>query len=209
MANVRLLKPSEVDISNGLCGSDFGDSDMETIARNIVILSKKSNDQWTPFSFEQYALGCTHKVSTAEYNILLQMFKSGYLEHSNGVFSITNAFLNVLYPFKDTPERRAKEEKIKADYHAEWEKLQIARAGFLKYLKRYSSNITYKRLEKNAKKFGFEVEMIQREDCVDIRFHEPHHISLISRQGTLDEAVKEAVNHLLGLPSKPFVQCSS
>ncbi len=63
--------PKNIRTNHGFMGSVFGNSECETILRNIVMLQKNIDpENWTPFSWEDYKAFCTHNVTESERGVL-------------------------------------------------------------------------------------------------------------------------------------------
>jgi hypothetical protein len=54
MKLIDTVKPSDINISNDLMGSNFNKYEKEIIAKNIIIISKKNKNKWFEFSFKEY-----------------------------------------------------------------------------------------------------------------------------------------------------------
>lgn len=66
-----MARPIEISTNHDFMNSVFQNSECETILRNIIMLQKKrSNDDWTPFSWDDYKAFCTHKVTDSEKGVL-------------------------------------------------------------------------------------------------------------------------------------------
>ncbi len=57
------IRPSNFNIRRGLMGSRLHKSEKETVACNIIIISRENGDGWFEFSFEEYIRRCNSKVS--------------------------------------------------------------------------------------------------------------------------------------------------
>lgn len=91
-------------------GSEFQNSESETILRNIILLQKNKNpDEWRPFTWEEYEGFCTHEVSNLERQILNAMVNGGrpvgntkavlspgYLTLENGRYSVTDKMIEMI-----------------------------------------------------------------------------------------------------------------
>ncbi len=75
-------KPSQIDTKNHFFNSVWEHCETETVARNIVLISEWNDDEWKPFTWEQYKDMCKHKVSNGEYGELTSMAKTGHLDHN-------------------------------------------------------------------------------------------------------------------------------
>lgn len=95
-------------------GSDFQNSETETIAENLVFIQNKMNpEKWTPFSFEDYKRFCKHDVSSAELGVLEALVKGGkpvwntttlldpgyLIKDKEGKYNVTEKFLRVISKF--------------------------------------------------------------------------------------------------------------
>jgi hypothetical protein len=99
MLNRINVKPSEIKISSGLCGSQLGKSEKETIACNIIVINKKNGDEWRPFSWDDYCAGCSHEVTDSEKAVLDQFVKDGLLALEDDKYSVNDAFVAALWKF--------------------------------------------------------------------------------------------------------------
>lgn len=106
------VRPQDIQTTNshGFMGSEFCNSECETVARNIVMLMQKTNpDSWTSFSWNDYKKFCTHKVTDAEHSVLNAMVRGGrpvwntsvnlapgYLKKSNNRYEVTQQFIDAL-----------------------------------------------------------------------------------------------------------------
>lgn len=93
------FNPSDVNIHNYLCGSNFRKSEFETIATNIIIVSIESGDKWFDFSWEDYKKLCSHQVTTLELDFLNQMVEKGFLNFKEGKFSVNSTFKEIIKEF--------------------------------------------------------------------------------------------------------------
>jgi hypothetical protein len=106
-------KPSTFTVSDPYClvGSQWRNTETETIARNVVLIQQMMNpEEWTPFTWEQYTKLCKHQVTDAERGVLEALTKggrpvwktsadlqAGYLtKDSEGCYAVTPKFLEVV-----------------------------------------------------------------------------------------------------------------
>lgn len=87
--------PEDIDISIGLCGSKLNHSEFETIATNLVIISRRNGEWLKNFTIEQYKKACEHNVTVAEISEINNMAEKGFLKNNAGVFSITEKLISV------------------------------------------------------------------------------------------------------------------
>jgi hypothetical protein len=100
MTELIKVKPSEFDISQGLCGSSLRKSEKETIARNIILNSERRGDKWMPFTWRDYSELCQHEVSRDEKDILDGFVADGLLVlDETGYYVVADAFLAALWKF--------------------------------------------------------------------------------------------------------------
>lgn len=79
----EMIKPSDVT-KEDLIGSPLRCSEYETIAKNILALSRvANNDTWTPFTWDEYVAFCTHTAEPSELRILDKFVELGYLRKSS------------------------------------------------------------------------------------------------------------------------------
>ncbi len=81
----------------------FGKSETETIARNVVIISQKTGDQWQPFTFEEYVARCTHAGACNEQGFLNVLAENGFLHLEDGKYSVTDTFIGRLAEYIKQP----------------------------------------------------------------------------------------------------------
>ena len=93
------VKPKDIDISNGLCGSELGKSEKETIACNVVTISRKNDNDWLEFTFDEYKTRCSHKVTESERGVLNELVNEGLLTCNNDKYAIQDAFIAKLWEF--------------------------------------------------------------------------------------------------------------
>lgn len=89
------VKPSDIKIDKDFMDT-FGDNDIEVIARNIVIISKKNGDQWQPFTFDDYVRLCSHGSACNEQGMLNVMAQKGFLQLQDGKYSVCDVFIGRL-----------------------------------------------------------------------------------------------------------------
>lgn len=89
-----IVKPS--DFTTGLMGSKFQNREREVIAGNIIIISKKNNDTWFAFTFEDYGAHCGHKVTEGERTVLNKFVADGYLDLQDEHYSVNEKFVRTL-----------------------------------------------------------------------------------------------------------------
>ena len=108
------LLPGDVDTGSEFMGSSFENGEVEAVACNIVIIQRKINPlAWTPFDFEDYQRGCTHRVVEQEEIILKALAKGGepffrapvtlepgyLIIGEDGKYRVTEKFLKVIAKF--------------------------------------------------------------------------------------------------------------
>lgn len=65
-------------MSVNLMGSDFQNSECETVLRAVIIIQKRKNpDQWEPFTWEQFCERCDHNPSSDEKQVLDALVNGG------------------------------------------------------------------------------------------------------------------------------------
>lgn len=95
---IREFMPENIDLSNRLLGSDFNKSEVETIARNIVLLFKDTGG-WHSFTWPQYKKYCTHESTNTELYFINQMVKDRWLNKIGDLYSVTHKFLGCVEKF--------------------------------------------------------------------------------------------------------------
>lgn len=90
-----MVKPSEV--THQLMDSPWQNHERETVAGNLVKLSKFENDdEWKPFTWEDYVEFCSHTPSAGESAILDEFADTGYLaKDDDGVYAFERKILGV------------------------------------------------------------------------------------------------------------------
>lgn len=96
------VKPKDINISNGLVGSELKKSEKETIACNIIVISRKNNNDWLEFTFDEYSNLCQHKVTESERHVLDEFVSDGLLTCDNGKYIVQDAFIAKLWSFVTT-----------------------------------------------------------------------------------------------------------
>jgi len=108
-----MYKPCEVKTSDrrAFMGSQFRNSETETIARNIILQQQSiDGEKWTPFTWEDYKNFCSHNVTDTELGVIKALasggkpvwntttvLNAGYLEEDpKGTFKVTGSFLHAL-----------------------------------------------------------------------------------------------------------------
>jgi len=108
------VRPSDIDISNGLCGSDLGNSEKETIACNVISISQQQGDGWFSFTWDTYVAACSHEVTMGERDILDAFVEEGLLSFStppgrhrclSDRYSVQDAFIAKLWKFVKAPSK--------------------------------------------------------------------------------------------------------
>jgi len=123
MDPLYIPKPCEIRTNTDYIGSGFGKSEYETIARNIVIISRKIDpDYWTWFSEDDYGRIANHKPSPSafygECEILRLLAEKGFLTKRDKTceteYHITFKFISALAEWikpEDAAVAKAEENK--------------------------------------------------------------------------------------------------
>jgi hypothetical protein len=83
----EMIKPS--DVKKPLMDTPWQNSERETIATNILKLSRFANsDDWKPFTWEDYVEFCSHTPSHGEKAILDEFAENGYLKKDGEMYEI-------------------------------------------------------------------------------------------------------------------------
>lgn len=107
------LKPKDIITGDSFAfmGSEWGNTESEVVARNIVfILQMLNKEEWTPFSSDDYKGLCKHGVSERELGVLeafvvggrpvfntSAVLKPGYLlKDELGLYCVTDAFIDAI-----------------------------------------------------------------------------------------------------------------
>lgn len=104
-----MIKPSDIDTDRRFFDSKFRNSERETIARNVVILSQvvafaSDDDRWLPFSLESYeqlrAETSNDPVGFKERSMLANLLDEGYLAKlEDDKLTVTAPFIEVVAQF--------------------------------------------------------------------------------------------------------------
>ena len=98
MDSLKTFKPSDVDISNYLIGSDLKVSEYETLACNIIDISLIKNE-WLPFSFKEYSELCDCEASNDD-RVMLDLFvKKNLLTFEDDKYLVTLKMLEIYSDF--------------------------------------------------------------------------------------------------------------
>lgn len=93
------VKPSDVEFTDYLWGSDFNNCEKESIAGNVIRISQWNDDQWFDFSWEDYKRLCKHNVTEAERSYLDGFVEQGLLSFDGEKYSVNDAFIVKLWKF--------------------------------------------------------------------------------------------------------------
>ena len=96
------VKPSDYNIKKHFYDTIWQNNEKETIARNIVSISKNSmNNEFSSFSWKEYIKYCKHKITIGEKYILDDLVDEGYLDFDEEEkYRVNEAFIGVIYKFK-------------------------------------------------------------------------------------------------------------
>ena len=95
---LKSVKPADIDIKGELMGSPFGNSEMETIARNVILISRWHLG-WFSFSWEDYKRLCKHHVTDSEKDVLDELVNWGVLEFDGKKYNPTDKLIETLEEF--------------------------------------------------------------------------------------------------------------
>lgn len=90
------ISPDDIDASKGFFSTVWQNSEKETIACNIVLISKWGGNKWEPFTWEEYKKRCRHKVTDSEKAVLDSFVEEGYLTLTDGKYMVTKRFIAAL-----------------------------------------------------------------------------------------------------------------
>ena len=94
------IKPSDINASSLFIGSGFRNSESETVARNIVIISRQTVNHWFPFTFEDYKrLSAPKKNFQGEEACLNGLVSQEFLDKNGDSYSVNEKFLIALKMF--------------------------------------------------------------------------------------------------------------
>jgi len=72
-----MITPQQAGTLN-LMGSDFQNSECETILSNVIKQQRRANpEQWTPFTWDDYKAFCSHNVTETERDVLNAFVNGG------------------------------------------------------------------------------------------------------------------------------------
>lgn len=94
--NISSVRPSDFNTGDHFWDSPFRDSNLETLARNIILISVRLGNVWTPFTWEEYRSQCKCQVSLMDLNT---MVNKGYLDFKGNKFSVNDRFIVALKKF--------------------------------------------------------------------------------------------------------------
>ncbi len=90
-----IISPHDIDITNGLWSTEFNNCERETIAENIVFISRPF-DKFVPFTWEEYKERCTHEVTDKEKHYLDLLVNESYLAFVFGKYYVTVNFVKAI-----------------------------------------------------------------------------------------------------------------
>jgi hypothetical protein len=93
------VKPSDFDTKDHFWNSPCKKCELEAVARNIIIISKKISDLWLPFSWNDYKKRCSHEVSYGEISILNDFVRRDVLDFDGENFLVNDRFIETLKQF--------------------------------------------------------------------------------------------------------------
>jgi hypothetical protein len=93
------VKPSEIDISNGLCGSRLGEAEKETFACNIISMNAQNGDAWRPLTMKQYEANRPQDDHRFDDWTFGDLVRDGMLTQIEGEYDITDAFIKAVSKF--------------------------------------------------------------------------------------------------------------
>lgn len=92
------ILPSNIR-SGGFFASEWQNSERETIAANIVFISRVNGDKWFRFSWEDYKRMCKHDVTDSEHTYLEYLKDERYLEGTRDRYKPTEKFILALMKY--------------------------------------------------------------------------------------------------------------
>jgi len=93
------VKPQDIDVSSDLCGSELRKSEKETIACNIILISRKNDNEWLEFTFDEYKNRCQHNVTESEKSVLDELVSDKLLICNYRKYAVQDAFISKLCSF--------------------------------------------------------------------------------------------------------------
>lgn len=95
-----VVRPSDFN-NHGLIGSNLRNSEKETLAGNIITISKMNDDNWLEFTFEDYKRFCAPRTNfRGEEAVLNALVKDdGILDKVGEKYSVNENFFRVLAKF--------------------------------------------------------------------------------------------------------------
>jgi len=200
---IEIVKPSNIDISNYFFSTPFRRIEKETVARNIVIISKNNGDQWISFSFDEYSDLSEHEVTMEEQGCLNGMARDGFLSFDGEKYNIESSFIEAISEYIDTPERQAANQQ-RNDERADVEANEKAR--MMAFVTSINEETEYAALSERASANGFVISKLDRgvgyekvgvSARFEVWFESPRSNSKIGLGDTLEQAVLGAIMHLV------------
>ena len=94
--STETIMPEDFDVKDHLWDSPFQNCEKETIARNLILLSKWNGNKWLSFTWEEYQEKCKHSVGYSEKGVLDGFVSDGLMKCEDGVYSIQDKFIVTL-----------------------------------------------------------------------------------------------------------------
>ncbi len=96
-----MIKPS--DVTRPLMNTPWKNSERETVLANVLKLARfKNDDEWSPFSWDDYVKFCSHVPIQAEQAILDEFVETGYLsKDANGFYGFKQKIIGVYMQYTD------------------------------------------------------------------------------------------------------------
>jgi hypothetical protein len=93
--------PSDINIVGHFWGSDFGNYELESIARSLVVYFQGNGNTWKPFKVDELPNGDDHSVhwyfKVANYSFVARGFM---VECDGGSYAVTDKFIEAVSKFK-------------------------------------------------------------------------------------------------------------
>lgn len=96
--STRTIKPSMINVSGHLFDT-FGNCEMEVVARNVIVTSKKNGDDWLPFSAEEYISRCNHVGARNEIGLLDVFVQRGSMHKEGEKYIVNDSFIQSLHEY--------------------------------------------------------------------------------------------------------------
>lgn len=91
--------PKDLEVGGHLWDSPLQNSEKESIARNIILLSQWNDNRWLEFTWQGYQDRCKHKATEGEKRILDEFVRMGLLAFEGDVYLVRDQFVDLFKQF--------------------------------------------------------------------------------------------------------------